>query len=421
MNWAFWRKPPKPEERYWGIGGPGDLVPRRSIRSPGTNITEQTAMEHSAVWAAIRLRADLISTMPIDAYRYISLDDGERIQIDAPLSPFMSAPQFMEWIYSSQVELDRTGNSIGIIREVDGAGYPTDIDLQPSSSVGVLCKGDELTGYRIGNTLYDPSEIWHEKQFTVPGLHVGLSPVAYAAYTLGQYKSVQEFAVQWFSTGQGPRASLKNVEKKISTKEATIVKEAWRASQVIGEPFVHGADWEYSLIASDKASADWIESQRMSLVDVSRFFGVPADLIDAALAGGPNVTYANIVQRNLQFLVMHLGPAVVRRENALSQLLPRPRFVRMNSDALLRMDPLTRAQMIATKINSRTLAPSEARAMDNMKPFTEDQIAEFDKLGLNKRNSTPATSLAPIPPTQDVIDAVNEDVTGTTIDNATGQ
>ena len=410
MKWAFWRKEPQPEERYWGIGGPGDLIPRRSPRALGSIITEQTAMEHSAVWAAIRLRADLLSTMPIDAYRYAYITDDEKIQIEAPLSPFMSAPAFMEWLYSSQVELDRSGNSIGIIREVDKAGYPADIELAPSSNVAVMMNGSDLVGYRINGIVYDPSEIWHEKQFTAPGLHVGMSPVAYAAYTLGQYKTVQEFATQWFSTGQGPRSSLKNTEKKISTKEATIVKEAWRASQTVGEPFVHGSDWEYSLVASDKASADWIESQRMSLVDVARFFGVPADLIDAALAGGPNVTYANIVQRNLQFLVMNLGPTIIRRENALSQLLPRPRFVKLNSDALLRMDPLTRAQMIKTQIDSRTIAPSEARALDNRKPYTSDQIAEFDELGLNRRNSTPATSLAPIPPDQDVIDAVNSSV-----------
>jgi len=116
------------------------------------------------------------------------------------------------------------------------------------------------------------------------------------------------------------------------------------------------------------------------LQDVSRFFGVPADLIDAAIAGGPNITYANITQRNLQFLVMHLGPAVVRRENALSQLLPRPRFVKLNSDALLRMDPLTRAQMIQTQIQSRVLAPNEARALDNRKPFTPEQIKSGAKV-----------------------------------------
>lgn len=381
---------------YWGISGPGDLIPRRFGRG-GTfagMVTEKSAMEQSAVWAAIRLRADLVSTMPIDVYRYANID-GTKIQLDVPPSPFMSDPSFMEFLYSTQVELDRTGNAIGIIREVDGLGKPAVIDLQASSSCDVVIKDNQISAYRINGEEYDPSVIWHEKQFTAPGLHVGMSPVMYAAYTLGQYRTVQEFAMSWFMSGQGPRASLKNSEKKLNTREATLVKEAWRASQNAGEPFVHGSDWEYSLIQADKASSDWIEAQKLTLPDVARFFGVPADLIDAAVAGGPSITYANITQRNLQFLIMHLGPAIIRRENTLTQMLPRPRFVKLNTDALLRMDPASRALMIKTQIEARTLAPSEARALDNRQPFTSAQIQEFDELGLNRRGSTPETSLAP--------------------------
>ena len=52
------------------------------------------------------------------------------------------------------------------------------------------------------------------------------------------------------------------------------------------------------------------------------------------------ITYANISQRNLQFLIMHLGPAVGRREDAFSRkLVSNPRYVKLNTDALLRMDP----------------------------------------------------------------------------------
>jgi hypothetical protein len=111
-----------------------------------------------------------------------------------------------------------------------------------------------------------------------------------------------------------------------------------------------------------------------------------------------HVTYANVMQRNLQFLIMHLGPAIRRRENSLSMLLPRPRSFKFDEKALLRMDPLTHAQMLAQRIDSRQLAPSEARAMDNLAPFTLAQIEEFNALGLNRRGATPQTSILPIPP-----------------------
>jgi HK97 family phage portal protein len=408
------RERPQEERGYWGITGPGDLIPRRVGGSFGAYVNTRTAMQTSAVWAAIRLRADLISTLPIKCYRMAAINTvEEQQQIDANLSPFMAASDFMEFVYTSQVSLDSSGNAVGIINGTDKQGYPTDIDLKSAESVDVVINGEtnKIRKYRIDGTEYDPSVIWHEKQFTFPGLHIGLSPVMYAAYSIGQYRTVQQFATEWFMAGQGPRASLKNNEKKISGKEATIVKEAWRASQVMGEPFVHGSDWEYSLVQAQEASADWLESQKLSLVDVSRFFGVPGDLIDAALAGGPSITYANVTQRNLQFLVMHLGPAIIRRENALSQLLPRPRFIKMDSDSLLRMDPSSRALMIRTQIESRVLAPSEARLMDNRQPFTPEQIAEFDELGLNKRGTTPQTTLAPEPPTDAPVAADMPDMT----------
>jgi HK97 family phage portal protein len=304
-----------------------------------------------------------------------------------------------EWLYMGQVELDRSGNNIGIIREVDAQGYPARVDLVCSSSCAIRGRYEEVTEYLIDGESYAPEYIWHERQYPLAGVPFGLSPIAYAAYTLGEYVSVQEFVTSWFGGGAVPRARLRNTEKKLKGTEAAVVKEAWRASIAMGEPFVHGNDWEYSLIQAEKASADWLEAKRYTDVDIARFLGCPADLIDAAVSG-QSITYANITERNLQFLIMHLGPAISRREDALTRAIPRPRFVKLNSEALLRMDPMTRAAYIKTQIDSRVLAPSEARAIDNRPPFTADQIAEFTELGLIK-SAAPADQGMAAPPPED--------------------
>lgn len=370
--------------KYWGISGPGDLIPRRIGNLTGPLVNADSAMTHSAVWAAIRIRANLISTIPLEFYRFVDLGD-ETIQIDASPSPMMASPRFMEWRYSSQVELDRTGNSIGIIRERNRAdNYPSLIELQPTAACTMVYRDNKLNKYRINGVEYDPENIWHEKQYTVSGLDMGLSPVAYAAFQIGQYQSIQQFASQWFMMGQGPRASLKNTEKSLTSKDIALAQETWRASQAMGEPFVHGNDWEYNLIAAEHASTDWLEAVRLSNVDVARFFDVPSDVIDAAVQGGPTITYANIVQKNLQFLIMHLGPAIARRENRYNELLPRPRLVRHNTDALLRLDPISQAQWIKTQIEARVITPNEGRAIYNRKPMTESDYKQFELAGLNK-------------------------------------
>src|SRR2546421_10247419 len=99
------------------------------------------------------------------------------MQVTTSLTPFMASTAFMEWRYSSQVELDRTGNSVGIIKARNAVdGYPSQIELHPSSAVTLVYKEGVLK-YRIDGVLYDKEDIWHEKQDTVAGLDMGLSPV----------------------------------------------------------------------------------------------------------------------------------------------------------------------------------------------------------------------------------------------------
>jgi len=368
----------------WGITQSRDLIPRRIYSNGAPQVDIDTAMRNSAVWAAIRMRADLISTLPWRVYTSLSLPDVKvPYKLDASPTPLMSGIEFMEFLYSSQVELDRSGNAIGIIEKWDErTRTPADILLVPSSSVVIDAKGGEITNYRIDGIDYDPKFIWHEKQYTVAGLPIGLSPVTYAAYTLGQYNSIQEFATEFFTSGQGPRASLQNTQKKINDKEAAIVAESWRASQSMDEPFIHGNDWEYKLVDAQSASNDWIEGAKLNSVDVSRFFNVPADLIDAVISGGSHITYSNVVQRNLQFLVMHLGPTITRREAKLTDMLPRPRNFEFDTDYLMRMDPISRAEWVQTQIEARAITITEARAVFGRDPATNSDYEEYFKAGL---------------------------------------
>lgn len=357
---------------------PRGLPPFRPGKIPV--VTADRALQNSAVWAALRLRADTISTLPIDCYKR---QPGSAIQIPVPTPAVLVSPggdrcDITEWLYSSQVELDRSGNAIGIISARDSAGFPSRIDLVPSAAVSVRVSGYDISEYRISGKSYSPDVVWHERQYTLAGCHVGLSPVAYAALTLGEWISVQQFVTNWYGGNAVPRARLRNAEREIDGADAALVKEAWRASIAMGEPFVHGSDWEYSLMQAESASRDWIESKRYGVLDIARFFNVPAELIDASVADGASETYASLVNRMLEFLVLHLGPSIVRRERALSRLLPRPRFVKLNGDALLRMDPQTRADMLRTRLESRQLVVSEARALENLPPLTAEQQAEAD-------------------------------------------
>ena len=356
------------------------LTPPRS-RSYGTvSISADTALRASSVWACLRLRADLISTLPIDSFRMVG-----GVQVEVPKTPFLMNPAndafgITDWLYSSQMDLDRSGNAFGLVLARDALQNPAVVELVPLSKVTVHGTGPTITGYKINGQAYTPLEVWHERQFTVPGVPLGLSPIAYAALTIGNYLSAAQFGVDWFQNGSVPAGKLKNVARTLNPGEATTVKDRFKAAVANRDLFVHGADWEYSPIAVSAEESQFLATMEYGVLDIARFFGIPGDLIDAPQKSSARITYANITQRNLQLLVMNLGPSIARREAKLSAALPRPRFVKFNTDAVLRMDAQTREAMLGGMVAARTLAPSEARAIDNRLPFTDAQLAEFDRL-----------------------------------------
>lgn len=356
---------------------PNQLVPPRPRPVGSVSISSDSALRMSALWACLRLRADLISTMPLDVYRTVA-----GLKVEAAGTPFLDDPAgdgygVEDWLYSSQVELDRTGNNVGIIHARDAMGYPAVVELTQTAQVQVKGKGPTITEWRIGGKKYDPVDVWHERQFTLPGVPLGLSPVAYAAWTLGGYLSAQQFGLEWFANGRIPAGKLKNNDKTVNAGEAKIIKDRFRAAVDNRDLFVHGKDWDYDLISVQDGESQFLDAMRFGINDIARFLGVPGDLIEAETQSSAKITYANITQRHLQFLILNLGPSLIRRERKLSRALPKPRFVEFDTDALLRMDPQTLATVQKARIDARTETPTEARAENNRPPLTPADKQEF--------------------------------------------
>lgn len=373
-----------------------DLIGERSggrRGGKGTLVSRRDAFTHSAVWACLNLRADLISTMPTDVFRRVG-----GIQIEQAKPPVLIAPggkqmNWVEWCYATQVDLDSVGNTVGIITAIDGLGIPSVIELVDINTVTFLGTGGTLTAVRINGKEYAPEKIWHEKQYALSGSPIGLSPIAHAARSINGYLSAQEFADSWFSNSTVPGGHLKNTAKVLKKGEAAKVKENFKATVTSGDVWVSGNDWEYSMLSAKASESSFIDERKFSVTDVCRFLGVPADMIDAEGSSG-SITYANVTQRNLQLLIMKINPALVRRETRISAgLLPNPRFMKFNRGALLEMDLKSRYEAHGVAIDKRFIAPSEVREMENLPPFTAEQEAEFARL-------FSAKSVTPMPATK---------------------
>lgn len=344
-------------------------------------VSRDKALRHSAVWACLRLRADLISSMPVDTFRKV-----QGVQVEVPKPPVLIAPGgsrvlIDEWLYSTQIDLDSVGNAVGIITAVDGFKLPARIELVNIDEVTIEKRAAwPEPKVRVGGDLFEYSQVWHERQYTRSGLWVGLSPIAYAAMSINAHLSAQEFARDWFDNSATPSAHFKNEAKTLKPGEAAKIKARFSESIQAGEPLVTGKDWSYSMLGAKASESAFLEVQNASLLDVCRFLGVPGDMIDAPV-GGSSVTYANITQRNLQLLITNIGPAIQRRESAISaRMLPTARYAKLNTSALLRMDVKSRMESHGLAIVNRIYPPSRALDMENMPPLTPEELAEFATL-----------------------------------------
>lgn len=382
---------PRQTRDFYGITGAEDLIPGRSTggsRQAGNQvITNDRAMRHSVAWACFKLRAGLLSTFPVDQYR-----DVNGIQTEWPYKPpILTDPGGMkvsirDWLAMSQLDLDRAGNAVGLIVERNTArspyypdGLPHRIELQPTAACSYVKEKGKPPKWRIDGKFYDPKDVYHERANSTSGFELGLPPVLYAAMSIGEGLSMQQFGLDWFASGGIPKARMRNTAKRLDAKGIQTAKQ-WYADVVKdGSLLVTGADWEYDLIQAKEAGTEFILGRDHSNLDVCRFLDTPGDLVDVN-ASGASITYANITQRNLQFLIYRMGPLVISREEALTRLLPRPRYVKMNTDALLRMDPETRAKVLQRNIASRLITNTEARALDERQPLTDAEIAEFEKI-----------------------------------------
>jgi HK97 family phage portal protein len=361
---------------------PNNIVPPRSVTHAGSMVvSNDSAKKASAVWASIRLRADLVSTMPLNIKR--KMPDGSVQIVDTPslqITGIGGSIDFEEWLYASQADLDLTGNAFGIIKARDPISQrATLIELVEASKVTMSSSGGNLV-YRMGGETYQPADVWHERQFAQSGIPVGLSPLRYASMTIGQNMSALQFGLDYFTTQGLPSVQVKNVKKTLKPEESEVIKRRYKSAVEHRDVFVTGNDWEIDIQSIKADESQFLNTLNATSNDIARFFGVPGDIIGLANAGS-SVTYANITQRFLELLVLHLQPALVRRERKFSNaLLPNKVFAKFDTKALLRLDPTSETAMQATKIASRAYAPDEIRAMNEDPPLTAEQLQQIQDL-----------------------------------------
>lgn len=402
------------ERRDFGTAGlmiPANSQQSSSGRGLGGN---ELALTLSTVWACVRLRAELVSTFPIEVWATRTGEDGIDRLITRPTPKVLSKPggervDIVEWLYGSTVSLDMRGNFFGHIVARDANGIPTQIESLDPDFVNVYLDDAGAIQYRVnGRKVADPATIWHERQNVWPGSVVGMSTISYAARSMGISIAAERFGSDWFRDGAHPSSVLMSDQPIDESQAKTIKTKVLAALRGNREPLVLGAGLKYAAMQVSPDESQFLATLEHGERAACRFFNVDPELVGVT-ASGSSVTYANREQRMLDFLALRLNPTLVRRETSLSKLCPGGNRARFTTDTILRSDHKTETEVHVLRIAGKIEAPSEARAFMELPPATAPQLAEMELVPLTvsptgKPTKVPPPSTAPAavaPPVDD--------------------
>lgn len=346
----------------------------------GVSVTTDSAQRLSAVWGSVRVIADTIATMPWTAYR----GEGAGRQTVSP-SPSLivrpasaNRPRLIGWRRQLVHSLLLRGNAYGILSGFDSLGRnPQRLDLIHPDSVTWRQDRDGWAPW-IGNArqdLWPLGDLWHVSAYEVAGVPFGLNPLEYARQTIGAGLAAEKFGADFFGEGGHPSAIVYS-DVKLTKDQASAIKEAVvSATQGSREPAVMGAGLRWQQIQVSPEDSQFVDSQKFSAQQIAgAIFGVPPEMLGFS-SSGESVTYANVTDRDLFFLKYGLSPWLARIQEALSELLPQPQYVRFNTGALLRADIKTRAETykafaeVGTALGEPVILSDEIREMEDWSPL----------------------------------------------------
>jgi HK97 family phage portal protein len=349
-----------------------------SYNISNVTVNEDTALKLSAVWASVRLIAETIGGLPINAYKL--LPDGTRIlDNEHQLAQlFKNKPNRyqnrVEFFETMTMQLCLHGNAYAHIQGGTGGKVVSLLPLMAEQmEVNLLTDGSVVYRYNSGNNLavYAPESIWHLKLMS-NGI-VGLSPLSYARNSVGIGIASDDRVKALASNGFKPTGVL-TIDKLLKPEQREQIRNQFAdLASGSGDPLrVLEAGMAYQQISMNPKDVQLLETRRFQIEDIARFFGVPSVLINDTSA---STTWGSGIEQIVQgFYKLGLRPYLERYEasihNSLLSAADRRNYeFEFDFGALLRGDELTRFQSYKEAINAGFKTINECRQSEGLYPI----------------------------------------------------
>lgn len=361
----------------------------------GVTVDADSALTINAVFSAISLYADSVSTLPLDCF----------IRRDGELYPFRQGGGAPAWVQNPDVDFvgyTAFYSSVIVSLMLEGNAFvrvysnssgevvnlvvlnPTDVEVK-RNALGRLT-------FTITSTKEELSSenIVHVVDILKPGSVRGTSRVDALRENLALSKALESFTATFFGSGVN-MAGIIEVPQNLTQEQAEQLAAGvdrrhggWRRSAKTGV-LTGGAQWKSTGIDPDKAGL--IEQRKFAVLDVARAFSIPPYLLGVTDSG---MSYSSVEQQGLQFVAMSLRPLVAKIENAFSKLMSRTpggetAFIRFNMDALVRADLAARTQAYSSALQAGWMSINDVRRVENMRRV-DDVSADKPRVPLAQVN-----------------------------------
>jgi HK97 family phage portal protein len=342
--------------------------------SAGVQLNQQNATSIGAVYAAIKLYADTVASLPVGSF---IRDGGVRRPVTRPLfldrpipaNPNYTGFQMRHAMVSSLLTdgncfvlflTDRLGDVVET-RVLDPQKVEIRMD-EMGAPIYIVSTGD--TAFSVG-----PDQMVHIPLFATAGSMRGMSPVEHHRTTLGLASATQLYAAKFYENGAAPSAVIK-VPGELTQDVADSLRASFSRRHE-GVEKMHkiavltgGADFQQmSMKISDMQLT---ETLHWSVESVCRIYGVPLQLLQYPEA----TSHAQSEVLMQSWLRVGLGPLIARIEAGLQRLIVgNTTFIKFNIDSLLRATTKERMDSYAQALGSGIYTLDEVRAKEDLPPL----------------------------------------------------
>ena len=366
-----------------------------SVFPDSSSIDNDKALTLTAVWCAIRLLSESVSSLPCSVYS--KQPNGDKLEdpnnkiyelIKYRPNKYQNKITFFEYIMMS---ICTDGNSyVQIVR--DGSGRPIELIPINPENVTVVINDGELY-YQIDNAggILDASDILHFKTLTDNGID-GISPISQCKKALSWGLNIEEFGDTFFKNGAKP-SSVLSTDRALSEQAIERLKNSFTTTysklKNSNSTIILEEGLSFTPISISPEQAQFLASRQFSIEEVARIFNIPPHMLKDLSKSSFN----NIEMQSQEFVTYTLMPYITRIENEMNYKLFRTNeigktFIEFNVNGLLRGDVKSRNEAYKTAITNGYMSINEVRQKENLnsieggdKHFMQMNMTTIEKIG----------------------------------------